>query len=129
MSLLGKGLYSRNTRSRNPVNPKSDLRTGKSLWFSVASEARSFPILLLKQFPYSRLYRKASRRVLSISREDDSTTSLGSWIQCSVTLTVDFLCSDGTPCVSACAYCPLTSHWALLKRAYTHPLNSHSGCS
>jgi len=35
---------------------------------------------------YSRLHRTASRQVLSISREGDSTTSLGSLFQCSVTL-------------------------------------------
>ena len=41
---------------------------------------------LLKEVLYSRLYRKASRRVLNISREGDSTGSLGSLFQCSVTL-------------------------------------------
>ena len=35
---------------------------------------------------YSRLHRNFSRRVLNISREGDSTTSLGSLPQCSVTL-------------------------------------------
>ena len=35
---------------------------------------------------YSRLRRTLSRRVLNISREADSTTSLGSLFQCSVTL-------------------------------------------
>ena len=35
---------------------------------------------------YSRLHRTSSRRVLNISREGDSTTSLGSLFQCSVTL-------------------------------------------
>ena len=35
---------------------------------------------------YSRLHRTAFRRVLNISREGDSTTSLGSLFQCSVTL-------------------------------------------
>ena len=37
---------------------------------------------------YSRLQRILSRRVLNISREGDSTTSLGSLFQCSVTLRV-----------------------------------------
>jgi len=32
--------------------------------------------LILKQVPYGRLHRKASRRFLNISREGDSTTSL-----------------------------------------------------
>jgi len=35
---------------------------------------------------YSRLHRTLSRQVLNISREGDSTTSLGSVFQCSVTL-------------------------------------------
>ena len=35
---------------------------------------------------YSRLHRTLSRRVLNISREGVSTTSLGSLFQCSVTL-------------------------------------------
>ena len=35
---------------------------------------------------YSRLHRTLSRRVLNISREGDSTTSLSSLFQCSVTL-------------------------------------------
>jgi len=37
---------------------------------------------------YSRLHRTLSRRVLNISREGDSTASLGSLLQCSVTLRV-----------------------------------------
>ena len=37
---------------------------------------------------YSRLHRTLSRQVLNISREGDSTTSLGSLFQCSVTLRV-----------------------------------------
>jgi len=37
---------------------------------------------------YSRLHRTWSRQVLNISREGDSTTSLGSLFQCSVTLRV-----------------------------------------
>jgi len=43
---------------------------------------------LLKQLPYSRLCRKSSRQVLINSREGNSTASLGSLFQCSVTLTV-----------------------------------------
>jgi len=35
---------------------------------------------------YSRLHRALSRGVLNISREGDSTTSLGSLFQCSITL-------------------------------------------
>ncbi|NXN56925.1 ARMC4 protein, partial [Rynchops niger] len=52
------------------------------------------------------IFMNASRRVLKISREGDSTTSLGSLFQCSVTLTVkkffrvferNFLCSNLCP--------------------------------
>ena len=35
---------------------------------------------------YSRMHRTLSRQVLNISREGDSTTSLGNLFQCSVTL-------------------------------------------
>ena len=35
---------------------------------------------------YSRLHRTSYRQVFNISREGDSTTSLGSLFQCSVTL-------------------------------------------
>lgn len=45
-------------------------------------------MFLLKQVPYSKLPRKASRCVLYITREGDFTTSLGSLIQCSVTFKV-----------------------------------------
>jgi len=38
---------------------------------------------LLKQFSYSRLHKKTSTWVLNVSREGDSTTSLGSLFQCS----------------------------------------------
>lgn len=44
------------------------------------------PNLLLKQVSY----RKMSRQILNISREGISTTSLGSLLQCSATLTVTF---------------------------------------
>ena len=63
-------------------------------------------VLLLKQVPYSSLSRKASKRVLNISREGDSTASLGSLFQCSVTHMVNkffcmfvwnFLCSSLCP--------------------------------
>jgi len=52
---------------------------GKNLWRSLS---------LIKQVPYSRLHRKTSRWVLNISREGDSSTSLGSLFQGSVTFTV-----------------------------------------
>ena len=45
------------------------------------------PTPLLKPVPYNRSHRSASRRVLNISTEGDSTSSLGNLFQCSVTLT------------------------------------------
>ena len=50
---------------------------------------------LLKQVPYSRSLKKASRWVLNISREGDSIASLGSLFQGSVTDSKGVL-----PCVS-----------------------------
>ena len=58
-----------------------------------------------KAVPYNRSDRQVSRQVLNISREADSTTSLGSLFQCSVTLTIkkffhilqSFLCSSFRP--------------------------------
>ena len=47
--------------------------------------------LSAKQAPCSRLCKQVSRQVLNISREGESTTSLGSLFQCSITLTVKFL--------------------------------------
>ena len=64
---------------------------------------------------YSRLHRALSRRVLNISGEGDSTTSLGSLCQCSVTLRGkkfflifrrNFLCFQFVPI----APCPVTGH-------------------
>ena len=74
-----------------------------------------------KAVPYSRLHRKASTWVLSISRGGDCTTSLGSLCQDSVTLPVkkfflifvwNFLCSS----------CPFSCHWTPLKRVWPHPV-------
>ena len=45
-------------------------------------------VQLLEQIPYSRLHRKASRWVLTTSREGDSTSSGGDLLQGSVTLNV-----------------------------------------
>lgn len=47
----------------------------------------------------SSLHRITSRRVLSVFKEGDSTTSMGSWFQCSATLEVKkfFLSSLGPP--------------------------------
>ena len=76
---------------------------------------------------YSKLQRTLSMRALNISREGDSTTSLGSLFQCSVTLKVESSssCSAGTSCASVCARCPLSCRWAPLKRAWPHPPDTH----
>lgn len=68
-------------------------------WMGPLENIESNP--LLKQVPYSRSHRKASRRVLNISREGGSTTSLGSLFQHSITLKVKMSssCLDGTFCV------------------------------
>ena len=34
-------------------------------------------------------------------------------------------CLDGTSCASVCAHCPLSCHWAPLKRAWPHPPDTH----
>ena len=89
---------------------------GKNLW------RPSSPTPLLKQVPHSRSRRKASRWVLNVSRGGDSTISLGSLFQCSVTLTVmnffvivwNFVCSSSFlravavavySCISSCYLC------------------------
>ena len=41
---------------------------------------------LVKQVPYRTLHRKASKHVLNIFSEEDSTTSLGRLCKCSATL-------------------------------------------
>ena len=65
----------------------------------------SSPTPLPKQAPQTRLHRQ----VLNISREGESTTSLGSLFLCSVTLTVKkfsaHLC--GTSYASVCGHFPL----------------------
>lgn len=73
---------------------------------------------------------------LHISSDGDLSASLSTPCLCSVTLTAkkDFLHSEGTSCVSVCASCPQSCHWALLTRAwlphrcafsvYTHRWNS-----
>jgi len=61
---------------------------------------------------YSRLHRTVSRWVLSISREGDSTTSLGSLFQCSVTLRGKkfFLMFTRNFLFVPVAPCPATGH-------------------
>lgn len=71
--------------------------SGRELWKSQS------PTHLLKQLPYSGLHRKASWQVLNFSRKGNSTISLGSLFQCSVTIKIkkfflafmwNFLCSS-----------------------------------
>ena len=71
---------------------------------------------------------------VNISREGDSTTSLDSLFQCSVTLKLKRMCfclfvclfvwsSDGTSCIPVCARCSLLCLWIVLRRAWPHSLS------
>lgn len=64
------------------------------------------------QFP-----RTMSKWILNISKGEDSTTSLGNLLQCSITVTVKkcFLMFEGLLCFSLCPL-PLCCYWAPLKR-------------
>lgn len=72
---------------------------------------------LLQQVPYSRLSRKVSRTVLSISREGDL------WAVCHCHSQV-FTCLYGTSCAPVFAHCLMFNCWAHLKRACPHTLNT-----
>mgnify|MGYP001852408091 CR=1 FL=1 len=76
--------------------------------------------------PYSRLHRKMSRWVLNISR-GDSTTSVGSFFQCSATPKVKkfFLMFRWNFLGFSLRLLPLVLCWAPLKRAWPHPHDSH----
>lgn len=70
---------------------------------------------------YRRLLRVMSTWVLNISKAADSTTSLGNWWQCLITLTEKksfFLCWGGISCISVCpiASCPI--NWAPLRKSW-----------
>ena len=74
----------------------------------------SSPTPCRSRVTYSRLHRTLSRRVLNISREGDSTTSLGSLFQCSITLRGkkfflmfrrNFLCFSLCPLPLVCVKC------------------------
>ena len=56
----------------------------------------------------------------------DSTVSLGSLCQCSITCAAQkyFWCSYGTSHVPVCAHCSLSCFWAPLKRAWPHSFDS-----
>jgi len=62
----------------NSLNHRT-VGVGKDLWKPFSSNP------LLKQIPYSRLHRKATRSILNIYG-GDSINSLGRFFQCSVTL-------------------------------------------
>ena len=72
---------------------------GKDLWVS------SNPTPLQKQVLQSRLHRKQSRWILNISREGNSTASLGSLFQCTVIVRVMKLFLIFF--VPVCAHCSL----------------------
>ena len=78
--------------------------------------------LVLKQVPSCRSLRKASRWVLNISREGDSTVSLGSLCQSSAPSKFFFL-FVWKSYLPVCACCPLLCLWAQLRRAWPHPLD------
>jgi len=76
---------------------------------------------------YSRLHRTLSRWVLNISREGESTSSLGSLFQGSVTLRGKkffLMFKWNFLCFSLCPF-PLVLLLAPLKRVWPHPLDIH----
>jgi len=68
---------------------------------------------------HSRLHRTSSRRVWNISREGDSTTSLGSLFRPPSPSEgrSSSSCSAGASSASVCSHCPLSCHWAPLKES------------
>jgi len=81
----------------------------------------------LEQVPYSRLHRKASSWVLNISREGDSTSSLGSLFQCSVTLKVKkfFLLLRWNSLYSHLCPLPLVLSLGTVENSLAHLLDIH----
>jgi len=82
---------------------------------------------LPKQGHPGQLHSTASRRVWNLSREGDSTASLGSLGQGSVTLRGRSSSSHsaGASSASVCARCPLSCRWAPLKRVWPRPPDTH----
>jgi len=64
---------------------------------------------------------------LNISREGDSTASLGSLARALSPSEgrSSSSCSAGASCASVCARCPLSCRWAPLKRVWPHPPDTH----
>lgn len=88
------------------------VEAGKDLW-------RSFgQISLLK----THLPKTMSRRLLHISKDEDSKTFLSNLCQCSVTITVKKYFLMFTWNLLCSSLCLLTSQWAALKRTWLHPL-------
>ena len=80
---------------------------GTDLWRS------SGPIPCSSRVSYSRLPRTMTSRISNISKDGDSTTSLGNLFQCSVALTVTkvFSCAQVSFHVFLiCAHCLLSCH-------------------
>lgn len=82
------------------------VRVGRDTWIS------SSPVFLLKQIAWIMWHRKASRQVLNIFREGESTASPDSLLQCSVTLRWNkfFLMFSWSFLSVPVAFCPVTGH-------------------
>ena len=75
---------------------------------------------------YSQFPRTMTRQLLSISKDGDSTSSLGNLCQCLVTLIMKscFLMSEGSSCVSGGVNCFLSCYWEPRKRGWLCPFCS-----
>lgn len=77
------------------------------------------------RFPYSMLFRNVSRLLWSISRDTDTTTSLGILFQCWVTLRVKFLLTFRWNFLgSSFCHCLLSYCLAPPRRAWLHSLDT-----
>jgi len=98
--LMFIGIFFANITENQSAKRSQNCREWMDLWRSCS------PTPLLKQIPYSRLYRKASRRIFNITGKGDCTAPPCSLFQCSITLKEmkffltfgwDFLCSSLCP--------------------------------
>lgn len=71
---------------------------------------------------WSRLTMTVSRWFLKFATGGDPTITQGNLFQCLVTCTSVSWCSKGTISVPLCAHSLFSWLWALLKRAWLHPL-------